>query len=156
MLRLLKKYLLEPFEGKSAQEKFPRERALTAAAALLLAVAESDRHFAPEEDRLIRHILLRDLGVPEGDMNALLDEARKTYEEKVDFFELTTLVNHQFNREEKMKVLDLLWQVVFADGVLEAHEDQLMHRLAELLNLSHRELMNAKLQARKHCFRMPS
>ena len=155
MLHLLKRYLDAALASAAGRPEEGPEPALAAAAALLLAVAESDRHLAPEEDRLIRLILKRDLGVTDNEVEPLLEEARSAYDKQIDFFEFTSLLNQKYPREEKLKILRLLWQVVFADGILEEHEDHLMHRLAELLNLSHKELIEAKLEARRTCFRAP-
>jgi len=43
--------------------------------------------------------------------------------------------------------MELVWKLVYADGILDKHEDYLAHKLAKLLRLSHRELIDAKLKA---------
>ena len=59
------------------------------------------------------------------------------------------VVNDSFTRERKLAVLELMWQVVFSDGVLEAHEDALMHKMGTLLGVRHEELMALKLQVKR-------
>ena len=50
--------------------------------------------------------------------------------------------------EEKLQVIELVWEIAYADGLLDKHEDYLVHKLADLLRLTHQQLIEAKLKAK--------
>ena len=66
-----------------------------------------------------------------------------------DLYQFARLINEQFPREQKLAVLELLWQVVYSDGVLEAHEDALLHKMGTLLGVRHEELMALKVKVKR-------
>ena len=76
----------------------------------------------------------------------LAAEAREELRESKDLWKFTNAINQHYEREEKIRVVELLWQIVYADGKLDRHENYLMHKLGRLLNLKHSQLIDAKLK----------
>jgi uncharacterized tellurite resistance protein B-like protein len=66
----------------------------------------------------------------------------------IDLWQFTNQMNQHYSQAEKMTVMEAVWRIIFADGRLEAHEDHFAHKLANLLRLTHKQLIEAKLQAR--------
>jgi uncharacterized tellurite resistance protein B-like protein len=58
-------------------------------------------------------------------------------------------MNTNFTKEEKIAVMEAVWRIIHLDAHLEAHEDHFAHKLANLLRLTHSELIDAKIKARK-------
>lgn len=145
MLNRLKALLAAP---SAAESRTPETRGHLAVAALMLSLARSDDDYSPEEQGTIRRMLRDGLGVPAGELDALLAEADEARARSIDLWAFTNAVKTAWAREERYRILVLLWRVVFADGALERHEDHLMHSLADLLGFSHRELMEAKMEAK--------
>ena len=50
---------------------------------------------------------------------------------------------------EKMEVMEAVWRIIHIDGQLEKHEDHFAHKLSNLLRLTHKELIDAKIKARQ-------
>jgi uncharacterized tellurite resistance protein B-like protein len=117
-----------------------------AACALFLEMANIDNEFAEEERQQILSMLQDEFGVSQEHATEMAREAAAQLEGATDMWRFTNLVNENYSREEKSRVVELLWQVVYADGRLDAHEDYLMHRMGKLLRLTHRELIAAKLR----------
>ncbi len=117
-----------------------------ATCALLVEMARIDESFTDQETAAILHILETQYGVSEGHSKALVAEAEKELEESVDLWQFAHLINDHYSREEKIRIIETLWQVVFVDGKLDQYEDYLMHKMANLLRLTHKELMDAKLK----------
>jgi uncharacterized tellurite resistance protein B-like protein len=117
-----------------------------ATCALLVEMARIDESFTDQETAAILHILETQYGVSEEHSKALVAEAEKELEESVDLWQFAHLINDQYSREEKIRIIETLWQVVFVDGKLDQYEDYLMHKMANLLRLTHKELMDAKLK----------
>jgi uncharacterized tellurite resistance protein B-like protein len=115
-----------------------------AACALLLEIAHADGLYgAAERDRITRHIR-EDLGVPEEDIREVIRLAQEERRESVDFYQFTRLVAERFSREERLRLVEAIWGVVYSDGTLTAAESQLARRIAELLGFQHPEVQEVK------------
>ena len=132
------------------------ERALTkedelqlATCILLLEIAQADGTIQAEEEKQIQAIIHQQFPLSEADSSALIEQARKNQIENVDLYPVAALINENLSTEEKCRLLENIWRIVYADGILDQHEDYLMHKLATLLHLSHRQLIDTKLEAKK-------
>ena len=111
-----------------------------AACALLLEIAHADDVFAPEErDRILRAVR-EDLGVPADDVAEVVRLAEEERRESVDLYQFTKLVSEKFTRAQRLRLVEVIWGVVYADGELTAVENQLARRIAELLGFQHPEV----------------
>ena len=72
--------------------------------------------------------------------------ARQELDTRIDLWGFTNLINQHYDNEQKMKVIEMIWEVVYADGKLSAHEDYLVHKLYKMLNLSHERMIEAKMK----------
>ncbi len=125
------------------QEEHRPDRVAIAACALLLEIAHADEVFAPEErERIVR--AARDLGVPEEDLREVLRLAEEERRESVDLYQFTRLVAENFSREQRVRLMEAIWGVVYSNGVLTEAENHLARRIAELLGFQHPEVQAAK------------
>jgi uncharacterized tellurite resistance protein B-like protein len=115
----------------------------TAACALLLEIAHADEVFAPEEkERIVRAV--RDLGVPDEDLREVMRLAEEERKESVDLYQFTRLVAENFSRDQRVRLMEAIWGVVYSDGVLTETENRLARRIAELLGFQHPEVQSVK------------
>jgi uncharacterized tellurite resistance protein B-like protein len=77
-----------------------------------------------------------------------MESARAQMKKSVDLWQFTSTINRHFSMEEKERVIEMIWSVIFADGHLDKYEDYLVHTLSDLLRLDHSSLIEAKLRAR--------
>ncbi len=124
------------------------ELARVAQVVLLLEAAWSDETVQPEEQALLRDLLQRRFGLDAAGSEALLAEAERRRRAGHDHFSFTRLLNDRLDHAARLAVLEDLWRIVYADGVLDAHEDALLHKFARLLEIPHRELIALKLRVR--------
>ncbi len=120
---------------------------LAAAALLVTAGAMDDAFDATERSKI--ETLLRErfqLG-PEGAAELLAD-AEAVAAESVDLFGFTSAIKQGFSPEERVEIVEMVWEVVYSDGVLHDHEASLMRRLVGLLGVSDRESGDARIRAR--------
>ena len=148
MIKVLKKYFvpIKKVEKKSPEEL--NKRIQIATCVLLLEIAKSDYEFTMEEMATIRNILENELGIKKENINEILNIAEEHREENVDIWEYTNLIKQNYTWEEKNLLIEMVWKVIYADGVLDKYEDYLIHKLADLLHISHDELIAAKLKAK--------
>ena len=111
-----------------------------AACALLLEIAHADEDFTSDEKERISRHAREDLGVAPGDVREVLRLAEEARRESVDLYQFTKLVTESFSREQRLRLIEAIWGVVYSDGVLTAVEGQLARRIAELLGFQHPEV----------------
>jgi uncharacterized tellurite resistance protein B-like protein len=111
-----------------------------AACALLLEIAHADDVFSPEERERILRAVREDLAVPAEDVDEVVRLAEEERRESVDLYQFTRLVGEKFTRAQRLRLVEVIWGVVYADGQLTAVENQLARRIAELLGFQHPEV----------------
>jgi len=124
------------------------ERIIVATCALLLEVANSDDEFSEVERDSIIGTLKRDFHLSDEYADELLESSDKKRRESIDLWQFTHLINEHYSPEEKIKIIEMVWKVIYADGKLDKHEDHLAHKLSRLLQLDHKQLIDAKLKVR--------
>ena len=108
-----------------------------AAAVLLVIAARLDGAMDAVERASIERLLTRRLKVV--DAKALVDEAVEAAAESTDFFSVTRVINDRLEPPQRIDILEMLWEVVLADGTVHDYEANLTRRVAGLLHISDRE-----------------
>jgi uncharacterized tellurite resistance protein B-like protein len=126
------------------QQEHRPDRVAIAACALLLELAHADDFFGEEARKRILRAVREDLKVPEDEVLEVLRLAEEERRESVDLYQFTRLVAENFSREQRLRLIEAVWGVVYSDGVLTAAENQLARRIAELLGFQHPEVQAVK------------
>ncbi len=138
MLSSLKK-LLADLTGSAAPSRFAENDYRVAAAALLVhAVAVDGSITAPERAKL-ESLITAQFDLDPVAAEGLIREATAAEQEAVDLYSFTSLINRACDDEERRRMVAMLWEVVMADGRVGEFEDNLLWRIADLLNVSSRE-----------------
>jgi uncharacterized tellurite resistance protein B-like protein len=69
----------------------------------------------------------------------LIDKATAAEREAVDLYHFTSLLNRALDEEGRTKVIEMMWEIVYADGTRDELEDNLLWRAADLLGVSQNE-----------------
>ena len=147
MIERLKRFFnMDTEKGSSEAIKDRKHDIRVASCALLLEIATIDGEFSEEEKKLIINIVKDEYGLDEKDALALIEDANKEIEQSIDLWQFTNQINKNYSLEEKIRIIEMIWMVIYADGSLEKHEDYLVHNLADLLRLDHKHLIDAKLK----------
>ncbi len=117
-----------------------------AVCALFVEMARIDKTFTPAEMETILSILKDNYGLSGEHADALIAEADRELEQSVDLWQFARLINENYSTEEKIEIIEILWQMVFVDGKMDEYEHYLMNKLKNLLRLSHDQLIDAKLK----------
>lgn len=122
------------------------QRALDlAAAALLVEVSRADAHVGEAEEHAMLDAIERACGLPHDAAQALLREAEALSDRAVSLSDFTRLLKDRLGRDERVRVIELLWRVAWADGRIDKYEDYWVRRIADLLYVSHADFIRAKL-----------
>lgn len=117
-----------------------------ATCALLLELANADGEFSKQEMDNIINVFKSKYNLTETDVDELIKASKKELEKSIDLWQFTNLINQNYSHEEKLQVIETIWEVAYSDGKLDQHEDYLVHKVASLLRLSHKQLIDAKLK----------
>jgi uncharacterized tellurite resistance protein B-like protein len=118
-----------------------------ATAVLLIEVMRADFVVEAEEKARLRQLLERQFTLSAGQLDALLDEAETRADRLVSIQHITRLLNEHYDHATKLRIVEMMWQLVYADGDKDRYEEYLIRQVAELLYLSHGEFIQARLRA---------
>jgi len=121
-----------------------------AIAAVLVEAARRDGDYVAAERAAILHILMREEGLDAPGAERLLVEAETAQEESVDLFRFTHAIRESTPFEDRVRIIEDLWEVILADGERSYEEDQLVRSVCGLLGIPDREsgLARARMEAR--------
>jgi len=98
-----------------------------------------DAEFGAEERAKIAELVEQRFGLASEESRALLQAASDKVEQSVEVFGFTREIKNAFSPEERIEMMEMLWEVAYADRVLHNLEASLMRRLAGLLHVSDRD-----------------
>ena len=144
--------LIDKFFGKRESESagsVDKEHDLrVATCAVMLEIANIDGEFSAEERKRIVSFLESHFGLSAEIAQELIEKAGEELENSIDLWSFTNRINQNYNLEDKIGIVEMIWEIVFADDRMDMHEDYLMKKLGKLLRLSHKDLMDAKMKAK--------
>ena len=147
MLDALKQFFGKNNTDNAGEAKEGREhRIRVATCALFLEMARIDEVFTTDEMDTILTILKEKYGLSVEHATALIAEADRELAESVDLWQFAELINRNYSVDEKIEIIETLWQMVFVDGKMDRYEHYLMNKLKNLLRLSQKQLIDAKLR----------
>jgi uncharacterized tellurite resistance protein B-like protein len=120
-----------------------------AAAALMVEVMVIDRKISNKELFAIKKIFDHQFDLRENEIDQLLDLAKEEVDEATSLYQFTRLINDQFDAKKKRDLIENLWQIAFADEVLDKHEEAIIRRIAELIYVPHADFIKTKQKAKK-------
>ncbi len=148
MLRAIKERL-EALLAATAVETAPldREHAVRlATTALMLEIARADAHVGPEEEAVVRAAAGSAFGLSPPEIEALVAAAGARAEDSVSLYDFTSVLTDRLSREERIGVVELLWQVAQADRRIDRYEEFYVRKVADLLHVGHADFIRAKLR----------
>ncbi len=125
----------------------PDARIRLAAAALLVEAAQLDGHMDEAEQARIRAVLAGHFGLGADETARLVAEAREAVEQSVELHGFTKVVKDNFDADQRVRMIEMLWEVAFADGQLHDYEANLVRRVAGLLYVPDQESGAARKRA---------
>lgn len=149
MLRALKD-LFDALAPAPAASPAQEEHALQLATAVLLVeVMRAEPDVQPAERQAVLAALRRKFPLQPDELERLVELAEERSRTANDFFAFTSTLNERFSHPQKVRIIEFMWQVAYADGAIDANENHLISRVAGLLHVTHGEYIAAKLHAKQ-------
>jgi uncharacterized tellurite resistance protein B-like protein len=137
--------------GPEATPQAHEHQLQLATAALLMEMAQADFAEAPAERDHVLALLQREFALSAHEAERIAGLGADAAKAAVSLYDFTRTLDQALSTEDKVRIIEMLWQVAYADGALDKYEEHLLRKLADLLHLTHRQLIQAKhrvLQAR--------
>jgi uncharacterized tellurite resistance protein B-like protein len=148
--------VLDFLTGRTALDPAARTDELElAVAALLIEAARMDDTFDAPERAMIERLLAERFDLSPDAVGALVNAAESAVAQSTQFFPFTQQIVKHIDPEDRVQILEMMWEVAYADGTLDPQEDALLRRIAGLIHVSDQERGLArqraleKLRARK-------
>ena len=147
MLNKLSDFLSAIIAPASVENR-PEHTLQLATAVLLIEVMQSDTDSTDHEQAATLKILKERFNLADAEVAQLSELGHQTAKAANDFHQFTSLINRELGLPEKVRIIEYLWQVAYADSQISAHENHLMRRIADLLHISHGDYVAAKMRAK--------
>jgi uncharacterized tellurite resistance protein B-like protein len=150
MLRSLKEFFgaLQPPQPAASAQSVEHTLQL-ATAVMLIEVMRADPEISDAERRAVIDALRDSFSLADDETERLVELAEQAARDATDWFEFTSHINQHFDTAAKVRMVEYMWRVAYADGQLSAHERHVMWRISDLLHVPHGAYINAKMRAQQ-------
>jgi uncharacterized tellurite resistance protein B-like protein len=149
MFESFKNFVAEFVDGEKHPSQFADNDYRLAAVALLVHAATVDGDMTQgERDKLHAVVKLR-FALDDARADELIDKATQAEHEAVDLYHFTSLLNRALDEAGRARVVEMMWEIVYADGRRDELEDNLLWRAADLLGVSPRERIELRQRIAK-------
>ena len=119
-----------------------------ATAVLLVEVMRNEPGLKEVEKDAVLLALRRKFHLAQDELDRLLEMAHETARTAYDYHSFTNRLNERFTQDQKILVIEAMWQVAYADGHIAAGENHVIAKVAGLLHVTHGEYIAAKMRAK--------
>ena len=124
------------------------QRVQLAAAVLMVEVVRADGRMDASERAAALAALRRRFDLTPEALDTLLDQAQDSARSAYDYQQFTSRINDAFNHDDKVRLVEALWQIAYADAHIDANENHAINKIAGLLHVTHGEYIAAKMRAK--------
>jgi uncharacterized tellurite resistance protein B-like protein len=139
MFESFRKFLSEVSEGGKHPVHFEHNDYRLAAAALLVHAAAIDGNISDLERAKLHAVIERQFGLDEATTDELVAEATEAEHDAIDLYHFTSLINRSLDEDGRKRIVEMMWEIVYADGRVTEFESNLLWRAADLLGVSSRD-----------------
>ena len=139
MLETFRNFVAEFVDGGKHPSQFAEDDYRLAAVALLVHAATIDGDISPSERDKLHAVVKQRFSLDDATADELIDKATEAEHESVDLYHFTSLLNRVLDEEGRTRIIEMMWEIVYADGQRDELEDNLLWRAADLLGVSQRQ-----------------
>lgn len=146
MLKAIKQFFEESIspDTKVDNRGDVEHRLKLATAALFIEMMQQDGKKTDSEEKTVKKVLQTKFALSETETHQLFELAHEEARDAVDFHQFTSLIHEHFSMEKKIKIVEYLWTIAYADNHLDAYEEHMVRRIADLIYVEHQDFIKAK------------
>lgn len=122
--------------GEPAQRPFRPDDYRLAAASLFVHLANADGVIDAAESRRLREIIAQNFELDAQATGELIRSAEASDRDSVDFYHFTNTLKRALDEDGRLKIIEMMWEIAFADGAVHELEENIVARIGELLGVS--------------------
>ena len=149
MFASFKSFVSDFVGGEKHPSQFADNDYRLAAVALLVHAAAIDGDMSQRERDKLHSVVKRRFNLDDALADELIDKATQAEHEAVDLYHFTSLLNRTLDEAGRARVIEMMWEIVYADGRRDELEDNLLWRAADLLGVSARERISLRQRIAK-------
>ena len=147
---MIKKLLSLIIPTEHAANETSEDSIKLAALSLLIQVAKADHSLSEQEEAKLLELVNTHFTSSENvEHDELIELAMLKSDASTSLYEFTSLINEHYSASQKFQLLTLMWTMAYSDHVIDAHEEHLIRRVADLIYLPHIQFIEAKHIAEK-------
>ena len=117
--------------------------------ALLLETSMADEILDESELMALKNTLQKDFQINEDEIDELIDLAKENVEDSTSLYEFTRDINDNFDADERVKLIESMWKIAYADGNVDKYEEHIIRKVSNLIYVAHSDFIKAKLSAKE-------
>jgi len=115
-----------------------------ATASLMIEVMRADFNVSDVERQRVIEIIQTRLDLSKEQTDELLELADQEVADSVSLHQFTSLIDKEYAYDQKVQILAMLWEVVFADECMDKHEEYVVRKIADLLHIRHQDYIETR------------
>ena len=117
--------------------------------ALLLETSMADEILDESELMALKNTLQKDFQINEDEIDELINLAKENVEDSTSLYEFTRDINDNFDAAERVKLIESMWKIAYADGNIDKYEEHIIRKVSNLIYVAHSDFIKAKLSAKE-------
>ena len=117
--------------------------------ALLLETSMADEILDESELMALKNTLQKDFQINENEIDELIDLAKENVEDSTSLYEFTRDINDNLDAAERVKLIESMWKIAYADGNIDKYEEHIIRKVSNLIYVAHSDFIKAKLSAKE-------
>ena len=138
------------FKSEESEDPIIDDKTSTKACiALLLETSMADEILDESELMALKNTLQKDFQIKEDEIDELIDLAKENVEDSTSLYEFTRDINDNFDSAERVKLIESMWKIAYADGNIDKYEEHIIRKVSNLIYVAHSDFIKAKLSAKE-------
>ena len=117
--------------------------------ALLLETSMADEILDESELMALKNTLQKDFQINEDEIDELIDLAKENVDDSNSLYEFTRDINDNLDSAERVKLIESMWKIAYADGNIDKYEEHIIRKVSNLIYVAHSDFIKAKLSAKE-------
>ena len=122
---------------------------IKACIALLLETSMADEVLEESELSALKETLIKDFNISEEEITELIEISKQNVDDSTSLYEFTRDINDNFDSNERIKLIESMWKIAYADGNIDKYEEHIIRKVSSLIYVAHSDFIQAKLHAKE-------
>jgi uncharacterized tellurite resistance protein B-like protein len=122
---------------------------IKACIALLLETSMADDLLDESEIKTLKATLINDFELEEAEIDELIEISKKNVDDSTSLYDFTKDINDNFEAKERIKLIESMWKIAYADGNVDKFEEHIIRKVSNLIYVSHSDFIKAKISAKE-------